>query len=97
MSLLLQVKVSADNSAGTSFRWNYATDTFYSNYAGANVYCNMHEVLLQLCTLRPTYVCGSFCCIYEGECFCWNYAVRSFCKTYTNVGFCRGKHAGDNF
>ena len=30
---------------------NYATDTFYSNYAGANVCCNYAglEVLLQLC------------------------------------------------
>ena len=33
----LQVKNSVANSAGGSFCWNYATDTFYSNYAGVNV------------------------------------------------------------
>ena len=33
------------NSAGDSFCWNYATDTFYSNYTGAGA--NIH--LLQLC------------------------------------------------
>ena len=33
----LQVKVSVVNSAGESFCWNYATDTFYGNYAGDNV------------------------------------------------------------
>ena len=35
----LQIKVSAVNSAGGSFCWNYATDTFYGNYAGENVCC----------------------------------------------------------
>ena len=33
-------------SAGGSFCWNYATDTFYSNYANANV-----AIMLQLCRL----------------------------------------------
>ena len=33
----LQMKVFVVTSAGGSFCWNYATDTFYSNYAGANV------------------------------------------------------------
>ena len=28
------MKVSVVNSAGGSFCWNYATDTFYGNYAG---------------------------------------------------------------
>ena len=39
---------SAVNSACGSFCWNYATDTFYGNYAGGNV-CWIHagfEVLL---------------------------------------------------
>ena len=33
----MQVKISVVNSAGGSFCWNYATDTFYGNYAGGNV------------------------------------------------------------
>ena len=40
LSPFLQVKVSVVSSAGGSFCWNYATDTFYSNYAGANICCN---------------------------------------------------------
>ena len=28
------------NSVGGSFCWNYATDTFYSNYVGDTVRCN---------------------------------------------------------
>ena len=45
------MKDSTVNSAGGSFCWNYATDTFYSNYTGANVCCSDagFEVLLQLC------------------------------------------------
>ena len=35
----LQVKVSVVNSAGGSFCWNYAIDTFYGRYAGDNVHC----------------------------------------------------------
>ena len=35
----LQVKVSVVNSVGGSFCWNYATDTFYGNYASDNVCC----------------------------------------------------------
>ena len=35
----LQVKVSVVNSAGGSFCWNYATDTFYGNYTGDNICC----------------------------------------------------------
>ena len=44
------MKVSILNSAGGSFCWNYATDTFYTNDTGANVCCNYigFEVLLQL-------------------------------------------------
>ena len=33
------MKVSVVNSAGGSFRWNYATDTCYGNYPGDNVCC----------------------------------------------------------
>ena len=33
------MKVSVVNSAGGSFCWNYATDTFYDNCAGDNVFC----------------------------------------------------------
>ena len=33
------MKVSVVNSAGDSFRWNYATDTFYGNYANDNACC----------------------------------------------------------
>ena len=36
----LQVKVSVVNFAGGSFCWNYATGTFYSNDADANIRCN---------------------------------------------------------
>ena len=50
-SPFLQVKVSIVNSVGCSVCWNYVTDAFYSNYAGANICCNYaaFEVLLQLC------------------------------------------------
>ena len=40
MAPCLQVKVPVVNSAGGSFCWNYASDTFYSSYAGANICCN---------------------------------------------------------
>ena len=46
----MQVRLSAAISAGNSFCWTYATDTFYSNYAGDNI-CYTYacfEVLLQL-------------------------------------------------
>ena len=33
------MEVSVVNSAGGSFCWNYATDTFYGNYASDNVCC----------------------------------------------------------
>ena len=33
----MQVKVSIVNSAGGSFCWNYATDTFYATDAGDDV------------------------------------------------------------
>ena len=33
----MQVKVSIVNSAGGSFCWNYAIDTFYGTDAGDNV------------------------------------------------------------
>ena len=96
----LQVKVSVVNSAGDSFCWNYATDTFYSNYTGANLCCNYasFEVLLQLYWwyFPYSYVGGSFCCNYAGECFCCNYAVRSFCNIYTGERFCN-KCVGENF
>ena len=35
------MKVSIFSSAVGSFCWNYATDTFYSNYAGANFFAIM--------------------------------------------------------
>ena len=35
----LQVKVSVVNSAGNSFCWNYATDTFNGNYACDKICC----------------------------------------------------------
>ena len=54
------MKVSIVSYAGASFCWNYAIDTFYSNYAGAKVCCKyvVFEVLLQVfevllhCSLR---------------------------------------------
>ena len=33
------MKVSVVNSAGGSFCWDYATETFYGNHAGDNVCC----------------------------------------------------------
>ena len=33
------MKIFVVNPAGGSFRWNYATDTFYGNYAGDNICC----------------------------------------------------------
>ena len=39
----LQVKVSVVNSAGSSFCWNYATDTFYGNYP-----CDMSVAFMQV-------------------------------------------------
>ena len=33
------MKVSVVNSAGSSFCWNYATDTFHDNYVGENLGC----------------------------------------------------------
>ena len=33
------MKVFVVESAGGSFWWNYATDTFYGNYAGNNIRC----------------------------------------------------------
>ena len=33
------MKVSVVNSAGSSFCWNYATDTFHGNYVGENACC----------------------------------------------------------
>ena len=55
------------NSAGGSLCWNYATDTFYSNYAGTNACCNYagFEVLLQLCWWCYTYVGGSFVAVIK--------------------------------
>ena len=63
---------------GGSFCFNYATDTFFGNYAGDNV-CWIYQVLRWYILLL---VC--FCCNYAGgcDCFCSNYAVRSFCNTY---------------
>ena len=98
-SPFLQVKVSVVNSVGGSFCWNYATDTFYSNYAGANV--RIMQVLRFYCiyvgdTFCYNYVIGSFCCNSAGGCFCCNYAVRCFCGIYTGESFC-SKYVGDNF
>ena len=71
-----QVKVSIVSSACGSFCWNYATDTFYSIYAGATVCCNYAglEILLESCWwyFCYTYVSGSFCCNDAGDCFCCN-------------------------
>ena len=36
-SIISASEISVVNSVGGSFCWNYATDTFFSNYAGANV------------------------------------------------------------
>ena len=50
----LQVKVSVVNSTGRIFCWNYATDTFYGNYAGDNICCiyvGFELVLLVTCML----------------------------------------------
>ena len=33
------MKVSVVNSAGSTFCWNYATDTFHGNYVGENLCC----------------------------------------------------------
>ena len=33
------MEVSLVNSAGGSFSWNYATESFYGSYAGDNVCC----------------------------------------------------------
>ena len=41
------MKVSAVNTAGGSFCWNYATDIFYGNYAGDNVCC-IYAVILEV-------------------------------------------------
>ena len=73
---ILQVAVSV----GT-----IATDTFYSNYAGANICCNyaVFEVLLQLCFC--TISSGeSICHKYVGDNFYWNYALGSLC--YNHAG-----------
>ena len=90
-SPFLQGKVSVVNSAGGSFCWNLATDTFYSSCEGANVCCNYadFEVLLQLYWWYfLLYLCWwIFFCSYEGDYFSCNYAVRSFCNTYAGESF----------
>ena len=81
----LQVKVSVVNSAGGSFCWNYATDTFYSKYAGANILqlcrflCSI-VVMLVVTVLVDFFVAG-------GDYFFCNYAVRGFC-IYASENFC---------
>ena len=79
----LQVKISIVNSAGGSSCCNYATDTFYSNYAGAIVCCNFMQVLKFYCN----YVSGTFLCNYVGGSFCCIYAGKSFCSKYVSDNF----------
>ena len=55
-----------------SFCWNYATDTFYVNYA-------MSFAIMQIL---------SFYHNYASDCFCCNYAVKSCCSTYAGNSFC---------
>ena len=81
-NFILQVKVSVVNSAGGSFCWNYATDTFYSNYA-------VKTPVVILWVLR-------FYCNYAGGTFCYSYAGGSFCCNYAGDSFC-SKYVGDNF
>ena len=71
----LQIKVSVVNPAGGSFCWNYATDTFYGNYAGdvCCIYAGFEVVLFvtgMLVGLSAAHMQMSFCCNYAGEIFC---------------------------
>ena len=56
------MKVSVVNSAGGSFCWNYATDTFYGNYAGdaCCIYADFEAVL------SVTGILVNFCYNYAG-------------------------------
>ena len=45
------MKVSVVNSAGGSFFWNYANDT-YSNYAGANVFFLVKKVTVSVAIIQ---------------------------------------------
>ena len=96
----LHVKVSVVNSAGGSFCWNYATDTFYNNYTGANACCNIQDLRF-FCnyvgsTFYYSYIAGPFCCNYAGDWFCCNYAVTSFCSIYAGESFC-SEYVDDNY
>ena len=65
------MKVSVVNSAGDSFCWNYATDTFYGNYVSDNVCCifaGFEEVLSVTDMLVDLSV--TFCGTYAGNSFC---------------------------
>ena len=79
------MKVSVVNSAGCSFCWNYATDTFYGNYAGDKTSCIYagFEVVLSV-----TGMMVDLCYNYAGDCFSCNYAIRNFCSTYAGDSFC---------
>ena len=53
------MKVSVVNSAGGSFCWNYETDIFYSNYAGASICCNYalrSSIAIVLVVLSATFI-----------------------------------------
>ena len=74
------MKVTVVNSAGGSFCWNYATDTFYNNYVSDNT-CGIDagfEVVLSVTVMFVDLSLGK----YADNCFCCNYVVRSFCSTY---------------
>ena len=72
----LRVKISVVNSGGGSFCWNYATDTFYSYYAGANICCNyaFFEVFLQLCWWY--FLLHLFCWIFLLHLFRWLFLLK---------------------
>ena len=87
------MKVSVVNSAGVSFCCNYATDTFYGNYASNNVCCIFagFEVLVSV-----TGILVDLSVTIAGDCFCSNYAVRSFYSTYAGNSLCN-KYVDENF
>ena len=72
------MKVSAVNSTGDSFYWNYVTDTFYSNYAGAVIKVAVSVAIMQL-EVSATYAGENFCSKYVSDTFYWNYASGSLC------------------
>ena len=64
------MKISVVIPAGGSFCWNYAIDTFYSNYeVPASV------TIIQFLRFYCNYVGGTFCYICFGGSFWCNYAI----------------------